>query len=346
MISFSMTEEVFGAGCIAPLFDSASASTLRAVRFGNSSIRATDRIKKSEVLQVGLTCISPPPLLVSLVPSYNFARNACLPAYTLISSDYQSLNPYHCLLIPICCLHPTSFLCLLTILAPGASAQAQSNEAGVPFALQSPGQFVQCKNTTIVWQGGKPPYKLTLTPVCDAGKNASEQMYTISAPDSTSTELPINFSKDTPLIVSITDSTNMQATAPQSIVTSGDADDSCTPQIACTDSIQAPSAPNAVADTTSQSTSTGYPTDRLLTANPSATSTQTQSMTDAYSSGSTMFVVYSYASPTPTPSATATRGSESSLQDQPNAAALSSKRPALAAAACMVLISAALTLGL
>ncbi|KDN48786.1 hypothetical protein RSAG8_02773, partial [Rhizoctonia solani AG-8 WAC10335] len=188
-----------------------------------------------------------------------------------------------------------SLSCLFSVLALtilGAPAQAQSNGTEVPFALQSPGQFVQCKNTTIVWQGGKPPYKVALTPVCGAGKNASEETHAVLSPGSTSIELPIRFAKNTPLTISITDSTNMQATAPQTVVTSGDADDSCTTQTTCTDAAQAPNAPVAVADSTGQPTSTAssFATDRLITVDPSATSPQTQSMTDAYSSGSTMVI--------------------------------------------------------
>ncbi|KAJ1307719.1 hypothetical protein OPQ81_001808 [Rhizoctonia solani] len=222
----------------------------------------------------------------------------------------------------------------------GVFAQVQNNETETPFALQSPSQFVQCKNTTIVWQGGKSPYKVTVTPVCGSGKNASEEIHSVLAPGSTSIELPIRFSKDTPLIVSITDSTNMQATAPQTIVASGDAEDSCTIQTACTD-IQAPSAPNAVADPTSSSTSAGFPTDRLITADPSATSTQTQSMTDTSSSGSTMVVVYSYVSQSPTPSASA----ESSTQSQPNAAIPTGRAPKFAAVGLTVFFSAVLASG-
>ncbi|CAE6530568.1 unnamed protein product [Rhizoctonia solani] len=217
-----------------------------------------------------------------------------------------------------------SVSCLLSIFALailGASAQAQSNGNDVPFGLQSPGQLVQCKNTTLVWQGGKSPYKVTISPVCGAGKNASEETHSVLAPGSTSIELPIRFAKDTPLIVSITDSANMQATAPQTVVISGDSDDSCTTQTTCNDATQAPNAPVAVANPSEQPTSTGFPTDHLITTDPSATSAQAQSMTDASSSGSTMVVLYSYVSQTPTPSASA----ESSTQGQPNAAISTSK---------------------
>ncbi|KAL5634789.1 hypothetical protein ACGC1H_002726 [Rhizoctonia solani] len=237
-----------------------------------------------------------------------------------------------------------SLSCLFPLLALISlrSAQAQSNGTEVPFALQSPGRLMQCKNTTIIWQGGKSPYKVTFTPVCGAGKNASDETHDVVAPDSTSVELPIRFAKDTPLIISITDSTNMQATASQSIVASGDADNACTIQTACTDSDQAPGSPNAIAEPASQSASTGFPTDHLITADPSATSVQTPSVTDASSSESTMVIVYSYVSQTSTPTATA----ESTLQSQANAAISAGMYPTPGVLGCMVLISAILALDL
>ncbi|KAH7341599.1 hypothetical protein B0J17DRAFT_266061, partial [Rhizoctonia solani] len=244
--------------------------------------------------------------------------------YPFIPPDCQPLNPS---LSFDSYMSVSRLLSIFSLAILGAAAQAQSNGTEVPFGLQSPGQLVQCKSTTFVWQGGKFPYKVTITPVCGAGKNASEETHSVLDPGSTSIELPIRFAKDTPLIVSITDSANMQATAPQTVVTSGDADDTCTIQAACTDATQASNAPVAVANPSSQPTSTTFPTDRLVTSNPSATSAPTQSMTDAYASGSTMVIVYSYESQTPTSSASA----ELSTQGQPNAAISTSKFSALAA---------------
>ncbi|CAE6536263.1 unnamed protein product [Rhizoctonia solani] len=214
----------------------------------------------------------------------------------------------------------------IVLAAMGVSVQAQGNQTDTPFALQSPGQLVQCKNTTIVWQGGQSPYKVTLKPVCGSGQNASEETHSVTTPGSTSLELPIRFAKGTPLTVSITDSANMQATAPQTTVVSGDADDSCTTQTTCTDAAQAPNPPVAVADPSTQPASTSFPTDHLITADPSATPSQTQSMTDTYSSGSTMVIVYSYVSQTPTPSASA----ELSRESQPNSAFPTSTAPTFA----------------
>ncbi|EUC57144.1 hypothetical protein RSOL_208890, partial [Rhizoctonia solani AG-3 Rhs1AP] len=237
-----------------------------------------------------------------------------------------------------------SLSCLLPLLALTIlrSAQAQSNGAEVPFALQSPGKLTQCKNTTVVWQGGQSPYKVTFTPICGAGKNASAETHEVVAPGSTSVELPIRFASGTPLIVSITDSTNMQATAPQSVVTSGNSDDSCTIQTACIDAAQAPDSPNAIVGSASQSTSTGFPTDYLITADPSATSIQTPSVTEASSSESTMVIVYSYVSQTSTPSATA----ESTLQSQANTAISSGMYSTPAVLGSMVLLGTTLAFDL
>ncbi|CAE6472950.1 unnamed protein product [Rhizoctonia solani] len=212
----------------------------------------------------------------------------------------------------------------------GVFAQVQSNETEVPFGLRSPSGFTQCKNTTIVWQGGKPPYKLSIRPVCGTGQNASEEVHDILPSGSTSIELPIQFVKGTPLVVSITDSSNMQATAPETVVASGDADDSCTTQTACTDGVQAPSVPVVVADPTNQPSSTAFPTDRLVTGGPSDTSAQIRSTTD--SRGSTMVIVYSYLSQTPAPTSSATE----SLESQSNGTIPTSQHPAFTTLALMV----------
>ncbi|CAE6414939.1 unnamed protein product [Rhizoctonia solani] len=185
----------------------------------------------------------------------------------------------------------------------GVSAQSQGNKPEVPFGLRSPSGFTQCKNTKIVWQGGKPPYKLSLKPVCGPGQSALEEVHDVPTTKSTSTELPIHFAANTPLIVSITDSSNMQATAPQIIVASGDANDSCITQIACKDAAPTPSAPVAIADPTSQPSDAAFPTNRLVTSNPSVTSAQIRTTTD--SNGSTMVIVYSYVSETPAPTSSA-----------------------------------------
>ncbi|KAF8733975.1 hypothetical protein RHS02_07199, partial [Rhizoctonia solani] len=223
----------------------------------------------------------------------------------------------------------------------GVSAQSRSNDTEVPFGLQSPSGFTQCKNTTILWQGGKPPYKLTIKPVCSAGQNASEEVHNVStSAGSTSLELPIRFAKDTPLIVSIVDSSNMQATAPQVTVASGDVDDSCTTQIACTDVVQAPSVPVAAASTTNQPSSTDFPTDQLVTAAPSDTTVQFRSTTD--SSGSTMVIVYSYATPSLDP--TTITSAETSLETQSNPA-LSSRHPRLVILELMSIFVTHLVLG-
>ncbi|KAF8699373.1 hypothetical protein RHS03_07373, partial [Rhizoctonia solani] len=241
----------------------------------------------------------------------------------------------------------------------GVSAQSRSNDTDVPFGLQSPSGLTQCKNTTILWQGGKPPYKLTIKPVCSAGQNASEEVHNVStSAGSTSLELPIRFAKDTPLIVSIVDSSNMQATAPQVTVASGDADDSCTTQTACMDVVQAPSVPVAAASTTNQFvpllesyilqltkkygrlSSTDFPTDQLVTAAPSGTTVQIRSTTD--SSGSTMVIVYSYATPSLDP--TTITSAETSLETQSNSA-LSSCHPRLVILGLMSVLVTHLVLG-
>ncbi|KAF8606556.1 hypothetical protein BDV93DRAFT_542772 [Ceratobasidium sp. AG-I] len=190
--------------------------------------------------------------------------------------------------------------------ALGVVAQAGGEK---PFALQTPGEFVQCKNTTLVWQGGKSPYKVSIKPACGAGQNATEEQHVVLVPGATSIELPVTFPAGTPVVVAITDSSNMQATAPPFTVTSGDANDSCTLQTACNNVVQPPSVPVALApaETSSTPTTPTIPTDHLLTVDPSASTTSgSATNTAAASSGSgTMVVLYSYiaqTSATSTPS--------------------------------------------
>ncbi|KAG8709345.1 hypothetical protein FRC08_018387 [Ceratobasidium sp. 394] len=158
-----------------------------------------------------------------------------------------------------------------------------------PFALASPGKLEQCKSGTIVWQGGKAPFKISIKPTCSAGQNASEEQHFVSTP-ATSFELPIKFPAGTMVVVSITDSSNMQATAPPATITSGDADDSCIVQTPCSDNIQAPNVPIALVPSSS---GTAIPTDRLVTADPSAASAYTQASTTT-APPTSMVVLYTY----------------------------------------------------
>ncbi|KAG9113363.1 hypothetical protein FRC07_007790 [Ceratobasidium sp. 392] len=207
------------------------------------------------------------------------------------------------------------------VAALSAVAQSASTTDEKPFALASPGKLEQCKNTTIVWQGGRSPFKISIKPECGAGQNATGKEYVVSTPGATSVELPITFPAGTPVVVSITDSSNMQATAPANTVVSGDADDSCAVQTACPDNIEAPDFPVALVSTSSAA----IPTDHLITIDPSATLSSTEvpttTATESAPTGSatSMVVLYSYVSPSSTNS---NPSSPTSLSAQSNAATL------------------------
>lgn len=230
-------------------------------------------------------------------------------------------------------------LVAVALVALGVVAQSGDEK---PFALQTPGEFVQCKNTTLVWQGGKSPYKVSIKPTCGAGQNATEEQHVVLVPGATSIELPVTFPAGTSLTVSITDNDNMQATAPSFNVASGDANDSCTLQTACNSNVQAPSVPVALAPETSNTPVTPtIPTDHLLTFDPTASATSGSATNSASvtSDSTTMVVVYSYISQTS--SATTSTPSSSSQ----NNAAVPVKTAPVAVLSCVVLVGANLALG-
>jgi len=209
------------------------------------------------------------------------------------------------------------------VAALGVIAQSGNPTAEEPFALASPGKLEQCKNNTFIWQGGKAPFKISIKPACGAGQDAFEDQHIVSTPGATSFELPIKFPAGTVVIVSIADSSNMQATAPPVTIMSGDADDSCIVQTACSDNIQAPNAPAALAPSSS---GTAIPTDRLVTADPSAASATTEIPT-ATASPTSMVVLYTYIGPSsmnsdpPTPTSSS-RSNAASLGMSASAAAI------------------------
>ncbi|QRV89917.1 citrate synthase [Ceratobasidium sp. AG-Ba] len=185
----------------------------------------------------------------------------------------------------------------------GAVAQSSNaTTADKPFALASPEQPVQCKNATIVWQGGKAPFRINIKPACGGGQASPGQDLVVSTSGATSYELPVKYPAGTQLTVSISDATNMQASAPPTTVISGDEDDSCTVQTACPNNLQAPGVPVALA---SGSSGAVVPTDHLVTADPSGAPTSTG--TPASTSSVSMVILYSYVSaPTPTKSPSST----------------------------------------
>ncbi|KAG8747357.1 hypothetical protein FRC10_001536 [Ceratobasidium sp. 414] len=212
-----------------------------------------------------------------------------------------------------------------------AVAQSGNPTAEEPFALANPGKLEQCKNSTFIWQGGKAPFNISIKPTCGAGQDASEDQHAVSTPGATSFELPIKFPAGTVVTVSITDSSNMQATAPPVTIVSGDADGSCVVQTACSDNIQAPNAPAAL---TPSSSGTAIPTDRLVTADPSAASAATEVLTTT-ASPTSMVVLYTYIGPSSTNSNPSTPTSSS----KSNAASLGMSASAAAifgAVACWV----------
>ncbi|KAG8773067.1 hypothetical protein FRC12_002755 [Ceratobasidium sp. 428] len=225
----------------------------------------------------------------------------------------------------------------------GVVAQSTNVTDEKPFALASPGKLEQCKNTTIVWQGGKSPYKVSIKPVCGAGQNASGEEHIVSTPDATSIEIPITYPNGTSVVVSITDSSNMQATAPAVTIVSSDANDSCIVQTACTNDVQAPDVPVALV---SSSSVAPIPTDSLVTAGSSASSSSTEAPTDtttATESATSMVILYSYVGPSDTNSSPSAPTSPS----QSNAAILRMYSPMTAAiVSAVAVVGSHLVLGL
>ncbi|KAG9104854.1 hypothetical protein FRC06_008084 [Ceratobasidium sp. 370] len=223
---------------------------------------------------------------------------------------------------------------IVGILVAALGVVAQSAEE--PFALASPGKLEQCKNSTIVWQGGKAPFKISIKPTCGAEQDASEEQHVVPTPGATSFELPIKFPADTVVTVSITDSSNMQATAPPATIVSGDADGSCIVQTACPDNIQAPNAPVALAP---GSSGTAIPTDRLITADPSAASASTEVPTTT-ASPTSMVVLYTYIGPS------STNSNPSTPTPKSNAACLGMSVSAAASFGAIALVGSHLAFGL